>query len=68
VDYEIGFKVLISVVLGWFWMDKKNVREDIKSLEEKVSGHATEVAVLKERIESVKEDTRFIREHLGEKV
>tara|TARA_R110002096_G_scaffold39642_1_gene108287 strand:- start:210 stop:410 length:201 start_codon:yes stop_codon:yes gene_type:complete len=66
MDYEIGFKILTSVVLGWFWLDKNNTRSDIKKIEDKVNGHATEVAVLREQIKSVKEDTLFIREHIGE--
>ena len=66
MDYEIGFKILVSVVLGWFAVDKRNTREDIKTLERKVNSHATDVAVLKEQIKSIKEDTKFIRKHLGE--
>ena len=67
MDYiEETYKVLVTVVLGWFWLDKKNVRDDIKVLEEKLSSHATNVAVLEERLKSVKEDTTYIREKLGD--
>lgn len=67
MDYiEETYKVLVTVVLGWFWLDKKNVRDDIKALEEKINSHATNVAVLEERLKSVKEDTTYIREKLGD--
>lgn len=66
MDYEIGFKMLISVVMGYFWIDKRNTREDIKALEAKVNGHNTKIEVLDERVRSVKDDTRYIREHLGD--
>jgi len=67
MDYiEETYKVLVTVVLGWFWLDKKNVRDDIKVLEEKINSHATNVAVLEERLKSVKEDTTYIREKLGD--
>lgn len=65
MDYEIAFKFLVGIILSWFAIDKKNVREDIKALQEKVSNHSTEVAVLNTKIEAVKEDTAFIRNKIG---
>lgn len=61
MDYEIGFRMLFSVVLAWFWLDKKNTREDIKALQEKVSTQGTKVEVIEEKIKAIKEDTGYIR-------
>lgn len=65
MDYEIAFKFLVGIILSWFAMDKKNVRDDIKALQEKVGNHSTAVEVLDTKIAAVKEDTAYIRSKLG---
>lgn len=67
MDYEIGFKIMVSILLGWFAVDKKNTRDDIKKLQEESAGHGTAVAVLNEKMNSVKEDTKYIRGKLEDK-
>ncbi|MBV1929746.1 MAG: hypothetical protein KUG81_09585 [Gammaproteobacteria bacterium] len=67
MDYlEELFKLFMLTVLGWFWSDRKATLGKIEKLEAQVNEYATDIAVLEERISSVKEDTRFIRKHLGE--
>jgi hypothetical protein len=60
LDYEVGFKLVVGALMTWFWLDKRATRDDIRELQKKTSRHATEVAVLKERVDSIKEDTKAI--------
>lgn len=65
MDYEIAFKFLVGIMLGWIAIDRKSVKDDIKALQEKVGNHSTAVEVLNTKIEAVKEDTSYIRSKLG---
>ena len=64
MDYELGFKMLVGVVFGWFGVEYRSIVSDIKDLKGQVNDQAINYGRLEERLKAVKEDTSDIKKLL----